>query len=219
MTTSATALINIAKTALGLDDETYRAKLFNITGETSLRKMTETQLNQVIKVFENEGFRRGPKKSRNDGRRELTGPYLRKLRALWISGYNLGIIRNRDDRAMIAWIEEQTGIPDTRFLRAHADAKAAIEGLKGWLQRDAGVGFGSTGGQAWLASEPAKVAWAQWKILHPDASLIVRKGFDEEVAKILKGKFVWLGDMKPREWQAVMNAFGIRVRAARRAVK
>lgn len=217
--TAATAIINMAKTQLGLDEDTYRAKLRNITGETSLRKMTETQLNQVIKVFENEGFRRGPKKSRNDGRRELTGPYLRKLRALWISGWNLGIIRNRDDRAMIAWIEQQTGIPDTRFLRAHADARAAIEGMKGWLQREGGVNFGNLDSHSWLPSEPARIAWAQWKILHPDADLIVRKGFDEEVAKILKGKFVWLGNLKPREWQTIMNALGIRVRAARKAGK
>ena len=215
--TAATAIINMAKTQLGLDEDTYRAKLRNITGETSLRKMTETQLNQVIKVFENEGFRRGPKKSRHDGRRELTGPYLRKLRALWISGYNLGIIRNRDDRAMIAWIEEQTGIPDTRFLRAHTDARAAIEGLKGWLQREGGVSFGNLNGQEWLASEPAKVAWAQWKILHSDANLIVRKGFDEEVAKLLKVKALILDNLKPREWQTVMNGLGIRVRAARKA--
>lgn len=215
--TAATAIINMAKTQLGLDEDTYRAKLRNITGETSLRKMTETQLNQVIKVFENEGFRRGPKKSRNDGRRELTGPYLRKLRALWISGYNLGIIRNPDDRAMIAWIEEQTGIPDTRFLRAHADARAAIEGLKGWLQREGGVSFGNLNGQEWLASEPAKVAWAQWKILHPDADLIVRKGFDEEVRRLLKVDGVWLGHLKPRDWQTVMNGLGARVRAARKA--
>lgn len=217
--TSSTAIINIARTTLGLDEETYRAKLKNITGETSLRKMTEAQMRQVITVFEKEGFRRGPKKSRNDGRRELTGPYLGKLRALWIAGYNLGIIRNRDDRAMIAWIEDQTGIPDTRFLRAHADARAAIEGLKGWLQREGRVSFGNLNGQEWLASEPAKVAWAQWKILHPDASIIVRKGFDEEVCKLLKVQIAWLGDLKPRDWQAVMNGLGARVRAARKAGK
>ena len=215
--TSSIAAIHVAKKQLGLDEDTYRAKLVVITGKASAKDMSEPERQRVIDACRKEGFVPAPGKSA--GRRQLTGKYAKKLQALWIAAWNLGLVDDRDDRAMLAFIKRQTGLDDTRFLHHADDSRAAIEGLKGWLKREAGVMFGNTNGQEWLAADGAKIAWAQWRILHPDASLIVRKGFDEAVSAILGGSHVWLADLKPAGWRAVMNTLGERIRAASKAAR
>ncbi len=216
--TSSIAAIHVAKKQLGLDDDTYRAKLARITGKHSVKDMTETERQQVLTVLRNEGFTPSPVARRPDGRQKLTGKFAKKLQALWIAAWNLGIVRDRDDKAMLAFVKRQTGIDHTRFLVYADDAAKAIDGLKGWLRREAGVGFGNTNGYEWLAKDVAKIAWAQWRILQPAACLIVRKGFDEEVAKLLQVKAPILDHLKPSEWQIVMNALGERIRAGKAGV-
>lgn len=205
--TSSTAAIHVAKKQLGLDDDTYRAKLSNITGKTSTKVMTEAERQKVLTVFRNEGF----KPSSSLPQRVLAGKFARKLQALWIAGYNLGVINDRTDGALLAFVKKQTGLDHTRFLHYADDARAAIEALKAWLKREAGVMYGNTNGQEWLASDGSKIAWAQWKILHPDANLMVRKGFDAEVSA-LTGQS-WPAALAPKDWQAVMNELGRRIRA------
>ncbi|MVA24520.1 regulatory protein GemA [Agrobacterium vitis] len=209
--TSSIAAIHVAKKQLGLDDDTYRAKLTNITGKASVKAMDEDERQKVLTVFRNEGF--APASAAKGKRKPLEGKFAKKMQALWIAGYNLGIVENRDDAALLAFVTRQTGLDHVRFLHHADDARAAIEGLKKWLAREAGVGFGSTNGQEWLASDGAKIAWAQWKILKPGADLIVRKGFDNEVASLLHFGAIWLGDLNPSQWRTVMNALGERVRA------
>ncbi|MGV8939071.1 MAG: gp16 family protein [Allorhizobium sp.] len=215
MTTSYAA-IHVAKKQLGLDDDTYRAKLTNITGKSSTVDMTEAERQAVLTVFRNEGFKPSSAARRPDGRQKLTGKFAKKLQALWIAGFNLGVVENRDDSALLAFVKRQTGIDHTRFLTFADDGRAAIEALKAWLRREAGVSFGNTNGQEWLASDGAKIAWAQWKLLTPGVSLIVRKGFDAEVARLLKSERKFLADVTAGQWQTVMNALGERVRAARK---
>ncbi len=86
--TSSTAAIHVAKRDLGLDEDTYRAKLTHITGKSSLKDMTEGERQKVLTVFRAEGFK--PKSERRpDGRLKLSGKYAPKLQALWIAGWNL----------------------------------------------------------------------------------------------------------------------------------
>lgn len=51
-------LIHVAKTQLGMDDETYRAKLDALTGKTSCSQMSLDQLNAVYQSFKDAGFKR-----------------------------------------------------------------------------------------------------------------------------------------------------------------
>ncbi len=213
--TSSIAAMHVARKQLDLDEDAYRAKLFAITGKSSAKDMTEAERQMVLGEFRKVGFQPAP--GRAAARRQLTGKYAKKLQALWIAGWNLGVIRDRDDRAMLAFIKDQTGLDDTRFLHHADDARAAIEGLKAWLKREAAVMFGNITGCEWLASDGAKIAWAQWRILTPGANLMVRKGFDQAVSEILGIRLVWLADVKPAHWQTVMNIFGERIRAARKA--
>ena len=173
--TSSIAAIHVAKKQLGMDDDTYRAKLANITGKSSVKDMSEPERQKVLTVFRNDGFR--PAESKPSAGK-LTGPFAKKLQALWIAGYNLGVVSDRRDAALLAFVKRQTGLDAVRFLHHADDARAAIDGLKGWLRREAGVSFGNTNGQDWLAADGAKIAWAQWKILNPGTDLINRKGFD-----------------------------------------
>ncbi|MDQ0454633.1 regulatory protein GemA [Rhizobium paknamense] len=206
--TSSIAAIHVAKKQLGLDEDTYRAKLEKITGKASVKLMTEAERQAVLTVFRKEGF--GP--AGTSRRKPLAGRYAKKLQALWIAGWNLGVVANRDDQALITFVTRQTGLDHVRFLHHADDARSAIEGLKRWLAREAGVGFGNTNGYEWLSSDGAKIAWAQWKLLYPGCSLIVRQGFDQEVLALAGGEVRWIGDLKAGHWQTVMNALGQRIR-------
>jgi len=209
--TSSIAAMHVAKKQLGLDDDTYRAKLARITGKSSAKDMTEAERQNVLTVFRNEGFTPAPAARRADGRQKLTGKFAKKLQALWIAAWNLGIVRDRDDKALVAFVKRQTGVDHTRFLVYADDANRAIEALKAWIRREAGVSYGNTNGYDWLASDGAKVAWAQWKKLTPGADIVVRKGFDAEVIRIT-GKPM-LHEVTAAGWQLVMNMFGERIRS------
>ncbi len=66
--------------------------------------MTEAERAQVLAIFRNEGFKpinRQPSKA-------LSGKYAKKLQALWIAGYNLGVFRDRRDSALLAFVKRQT---------------------------------------------------------------------------------------------------------------
>ena len=209
---SSTAAIHVAKKQLGLDDETYRAKLQHITGKSSVKFMSEDEKQKVLTVLRNDGFK--PVGRRPDGRQKLEGKYAKKMQALWIAAWNLGLVDNRDDAALIAFVKRQTGIEHTRWLIYADDASKAVEGLKAWMKREAGVLFGNTNGYDWLAGDGAKIAWAQWRVLNPSAGLMVRQGFDDAVLNHCPGVGN-LALMTPANWQEVGKAFGIRVRAAK----
>lgn len=203
--TSSIAAIHVAKKKLGLDDDTYRAKLSNITGKTSTKDMTEAERQKVLTVFRNDGF--------EPSQKGLQGKFAKKLQALWIAGFNLGVINDRSDAALLAFVKRQTNLDHMRFLHYADDARAAIEALKSWLKREAGVSYGNTNGYDWLEADGAKIAWAQWKILYPDANLLVRKGFDQTVEKCIGEKVVYLAELKAKQWQTVMNELGKHIRA------
>ncbi|MGO7870581.1 phage protein GemA/Gp16 family protein [Rhizobium leguminosarum] len=126
------AAIHVAKRRVGLDEDTYRSKLTLIAGKQSAKDMAEEERQKVLTDFRNDGFAADPAAHRGDGRQELSGKFAQKLQALWIAAWNLGIVRDRDDKALVAFVKRQTGIDHTRFLVYQDDAKRAIEALKGY---------------------------------------------------------------------------------------
>ena len=46
------AKVHVAKKVLGLDDDTYRAVLLRVAGETSAAKCSDAQLVALVKEFE-----------------------------------------------------------------------------------------------------------------------------------------------------------------------
>lgn len=213
--TSTIAAIHVGCKQLGIDDDAKRAIYARITGKASLTLMKPGEKDAVLQELRRLGFSTIAR--RPNGKQQLTGKFAKKLQALWIGAWNLGLIKERDDAALVAFVKRQTGLDQVRFLHHADDARAVVEALKSWMQREARVMFGNLNGQDWLVADGAKIAWAQWRILNPGADLIVRKGFDAEVYTIIGGTRAYLGDVKGKEWQAVMNELGRRIRA-RKAV-
>ncbi len=124
--------------ARGFDDADYRAllaKMFPLRfeGLPSSKALDFGQAGELI-----DALKRLAGETPDGGRRPsqtMEGKFAGVLRALWISGHNLGLIDDPDDRALIAFVERQTHIAHSRFLRDDSDAAKAIEALKCWLAR------------------------------------------------------------------------------------
>jgi hypothetical protein len=133
---SALAAIHVGRKALGLDEETYRDLLERVTGQRSAGGMNARQHEAVIGEMRRLGFK---PEAREAAAKRLEGPFAKKLQALWIAGWNLGLVEERKDTALLAFVARQTGLSHTRFLTDPRSAAKAIEGLKAWLARDGGV--------------------------------------------------------------------------------
>lgn len=203
---SATAAIHVAKKQLGLDDDAMRDVYQRVTGKRSLREMSPAEQNSVVQELRRTGF----KPASNGSRKPLEGKFAKKLQALWIAAWNLGIVENQDDRALVAFVERQTGVSHVRFLRDGDDAAKAIEALKGWMTREAGVDWRDTVNTAYWQKLPgAQVALAQWQILFKAGVLAGRgQDFRSIVAQLAKP----LDQMLREDWPIVMNALGEKIR-------
>lgn len=132
---AAIKMIHVAKREINIADEDYRALLERVTGCASLREMSDGQHQAVIGEMKRLGFQ-AKGKAKPHG---LQGPYAGKLLALWLSAWNLGVARSDDPHALISFVERQTGISQVRWVRDRADAMKAIEAMKKWIAREAGV--------------------------------------------------------------------------------
>lgn len=136
--------IHALKGRLGLDDEGYRDLLRRETGAASSKGLTWSQASAFIdrmKVIA------GQKPVNPDsgtarqatGSLTLEGPFAGKMRALWISGWHLGVFADRHDTGLQAFVRRQLKIDHPTWVRDHEDAVRVIEGLKAWMAREAGV--------------------------------------------------------------------------------
>jgi len=209
------AAIHVGRRQLGLDDETARDLYEQVTGKRSLRAMTDAERVAVVDELRRRGF----KAALNRVRRPLEGRYAKKFQALWIAAWNLGLVKNHDDRALIAFAERQTGISHVRFVHDPADADKVIEALKDWMAREAGVVWKKSEigelGWRWLHRDGAKIAAAQWKILADAGACPAFGGFGAYV-RTLVGDVASFADVTDAQWITVMNGLGTHVRWARR---
>ncbi|WP_417595011.1 gp16 family protein [Oceanospirillum sp.] len=150
------AQIHIAKKQLGLDDDIYRACLVQATGKSSCKTMGVSELFQVLRHFEDKGFKaRKSGKIRNSGAgknaKPLSGGYspqsrgrtIDKLRAIWIEMYKTGHINDGSEGALIHWVRNQTsrlnggvGVSSLEWLQKDEQmAGQILERLKRWQQR------------------------------------------------------------------------------------
>lgn len=132
---NALAAIHVAKKQLGLDEDTYRAVLVLVTGKSSAGAMDAAEQERVLAEFRRRGF----KVVSSAREKAFAGRYVPMMQALWLSGYHLGIVQNRADAALIAFVKRQTRIDHMRWVKDAAEARRVIEALKAWMTRDAGV--------------------------------------------------------------------------------
>lgn len=198
---------------LGIEDEDARDLYERQTGKRSLREMRPADHEAIVGELRRLGFK-AASKGRSKG---LQGRFAKKLQALWIAAWNLGLVRDRTDAALLAFIKRQTGLDHVRFLHDPADARRAIEGLKSWLKREAGIEWGVSWGQDFLTHDAGKVAWAQFRLaIVPGATLMGNKAdFHRAIEQL--GLLTYpgqpLGTLTPADWRTVMNAWGERIRA------
>ncbi len=186
-----------ARKAAGLDDEVARDLYQRETCKRSLKEMSPREHVLVLQALRRSIGTAG-------ALRRIDGPYGPKLQALWISGWNLGVVRDRRDAAMLSFIERQTGIEHTRFLRDAADARKAVEALKGWLARAAAVDWSR------FQEQDAVIA-AQGAILHLDD---VDAGSGDE--RDIEAFGAWRRDELDGPGKiAVMRQLGERIRRAK----
>ncbi len=203
---TAFATIHIGLKQLGIVEDDARDLYERLTGERSLRAMRPIQHQALIDELVRLGFKPATKGSH----KRLAGKYAGKLQALWIAGYNLGLIRNRDDLALLAFVKRQTGIDHTRFLRYQDDASKAIEALKAWLARDGGVDWSKPKNQPkWTHSNGYRIAQAQYRKL-----VILELVKPSDLDTWLSGNgFARAPGMTDRSWIAAMNMMGALIRA------
>ena len=199
------AAIHVAKKQLGLDDDTYRAMLTRLTGKQSAKEMNEKERFTVIEALRQQGFKKVSKPTQ----KRLEGKFAPKLQALWIAAWNLGLVKNRTDEALISFIKRQTGIDHARFLRYPDDAAKVIEALKAWLARDGGVDWiGAATLADYQQSNGYKIAKAQARKLNRSSQTIWPVVF-EIIGEIAPERIT------DKQWQTVMNALGKRIRKAK----
>ena len=195
----------------GMDDDTRRDFLERETGARSTKQISERQAAAVTDKLR--ALTAGKTAGAVAG---LDSPVAGKLRALWIAAYDLGLVRERSDRAMLSFLERQAGVSHTRFLREPGQATAAIEALKDWLKRDGKVKWPGGGGGV-IASKRAVVE-AQWLKLVAIGTVTVLDagkplaGLDHYAAKVT-WKHGWQF-YEPADLDRVQNALGRKLRAA-----
>ncbi len=128
-------LIHIAKSQLGIDNDTYRQMLLSITSVASTSTMNPGQLNKVLAAMKAKGFKVQPVSKAHTKRPLADYPQARKLRALWIEMYAQGIVRDSSEEALRQWVKRETKVDGLQWLESDK-ASMAIERLKSWQERE-----------------------------------------------------------------------------------
>ena len=211
---TALSAIHVAKKQLGLDEDTYRAVLVRITGKRSAGDMSERERMAVVEELRKRGFKPASKGKQQ----RLAGPFATKLQALWIAGWNLGIVQDASDTALLSFVKRQTGIDHTRFLRFADDAALAIEGLKSWIGREGGVDWSKDRFlAAWTQAPGYQIAQAQFRLLlELDPSIAETPSLGEWLDAQREPE-MGLGLIDDAGWIVVMNELGAKIRAAKAA--
>lgn len=131
-------LIHIGKRELALDDDTYRALLTTNGGHPSCSQMNIKQLEMVLTVMERQGFKRAVKRRLSPKSGKAKHAQIDKVRAIWITMYHQGIVRDRSEAALDTYIFRMTGVNHVGWLDSK-QASMVLEALKRWTTRIKGV--------------------------------------------------------------------------------
>lgn len=211
---------HVAKKKLGMDDEAYRAMLERVAGVRSSTQVIVSKKKAVLAEFQRLGASTASATAPTIKDR-MQGPYAGKLQALWIAGYNLGIIHDKTDKACMSFVERMTKISHSRFLHQNKDGSVAIESLKKWLAREGGV--------SWQRNQFSQLPYIndpQFRIVQAQHRLLLRCGAIEGESGVSQIEFLKLrcaefgienaqfSSFKSRDWIVLMNGLGAELRAA-----
>ena len=134
-------LVHVGRRELSLDDEDYRALLESVTGSRSAKGLKAAQLEAVVTAMKGLGFK---VKGNTTGRRSppsaahVQAPEVRKLRAIWITMKQDGLLHDGSEDALGSFIRRMTasanggaGINRAEWLTS-VQAERVLEALKKW---------------------------------------------------------------------------------------
>ncbi|MCM0018525.1 MAG: regulatory protein GemA [Tagaea sp.] len=130
--------IQTGRRALALEDDSYRALLERLTGKRSAADLDASQRAIVIEEFRRLGFdrvRSKAKPKRMGTRAPADSPIARKARALWLSLWQLGAVRDPAENALASFVKRVAKIDALDWLDGR-QARAVIEALNDWCERE-----------------------------------------------------------------------------------
>lgn len=139
-------LIHIAKSQLGLDDDTYRDALAGCVGKRSCKDMNLRELNAVLVHFQKSGFKTRFKRSSKRISPKSKGQVVDKLRAIWITMHQEGFVRDGSETALDSYInrilntqgarQKAANVTYTATFLTEQQAIRVLEILKKWHKRE-----------------------------------------------------------------------------------
>ncbi|WP_275789724.1 regulatory protein GemA [Pararhizobium gei] len=137
---NATAIINIARQQLSIEEEAYRALLVRVTGVASLKEMSGRQHIAVIDELKRLGFR---VKAGGKTLPPSPKPYIRLIHALWKSCHRAGVIEDGSRTALRTFAKGFVAPKDAKIsvdpdLLTYDQARPIIEALKVMERRGKG---------------------------------------------------------------------------------
>lgn len=124
-----------------LDEGSYRATLERLAGKSSAAELGVSELTKVLDYFKSLGFK-VRSKAAPASERPLQRPSRalaldsesRKVRALWLFLFQLGVVRDASEEALAAYVKRQAGVDALQWVD-RAQAERLIEALKKWAMR------------------------------------------------------------------------------------
>jgi len=114
-------LVHVGKARLCMDDDAYRALLMDTTGKDSSAKMTTRQLERVLKVMRYNGFKQMPNRVKPIERGMATLEQLEYIKGMWAV-----CARNKNDAALLAFVNRIAGVKALRFLTVETAQKVIL---------------------------------------------------------------------------------------------
>lgn len=127
------AKIHVARKELDIVEDDYRQILVDQTGHLSAKDCSDAELDKVLDALKAKGFK--PKsRSPRTGQQRADHPMARKARALWLSLYHLGAVRNPDEKALEGFACRQLKVERLQWSNQSHGYKL-IEALKDMADR------------------------------------------------------------------------------------
>ena len=132
LTSKHLALVHVAKKTLAMNDDDYRALLWQVAEVCSAKELDEEGFEKVMRRFEALGFKSTRRQHTYGDRPGMaTQAQVDFIRQLWRQYTD-----NDDEASLNHWLEHYFGVSTLRFADAHA-AHQAIVALKSMVKRKA----------------------------------------------------------------------------------
>ncbi|WP_290890600.1 regulatory protein GemA [Arenimonas sp.] len=120
------AQIHLAKAALQMDDDGYRAMLWTIARVRSAADLDWTGRKRVLDHMVKCGWKNNAKRPAD--------PVSRKIRSQWLTLRDLGALTDPSEKALRSFVKRTAGVERMEWLTA-SQAATVIEALKAWVAR------------------------------------------------------------------------------------